>query len=69
MKLEQQLHDLRLQGMMKRWESLKESKQLQGLSLLEGFGLLLQAESELRYNRKKEKVNQTGQLPLSGQFE
>jgi DNA replication protein DnaC len=56
MKLEQQLHDLRLQGMMKRWESLKESKQLQGLSLLEGFGLLLQAESELRYNRKKERL-------------
>jgi len=46
MKLEEQMNDLRLQGMMKRWESLKEAKQLQGLALKDGLELLLQAEWE-----------------------
>lgn len=56
MKLEQQMHDLRLQGMRRRWESLKETKQLQGLSLQDGLELLLQAEAELKYNRKRERL-------------
>ncbi len=56
MKLEEQMNDLRLQGMMKRWESLKEAKQLQGLSLKDGLELLLQAEWESRYNRKRERL-------------
>ena len=56
MKLEEQMNDLRLQGMMKRWESLKESKQLQGLALKDGLELLLQAEWESRYNRKRERL-------------
>lgn len=55
-KLEQQMNELRLQGMMKRWESLKETKQLQGVSLQDGLELLLQAEWESRYHRKKERL-------------
>lgn len=50
MKLEEQTNELRLQSMMKRWESLKETKQLQGISLKDGLGLLLQAEWESRSN-------------------
>lgn len=56
MKLEEQMYELRLQGMMKRWESLKETKQLQGISLKDGLELLLQAEWESRYNRKKDRL-------------
>lgn len=56
MKLEEQMNDLHLQGMMKRWESLKETKQLQGISLKDGLELLLQAEWESRYNRKRERL-------------
>lgn len=56
MKLEEQMYHLRLQGMMKRWEGLKEAKQLQGLSLKDGLELLLQAEWESRYNRKRERL-------------
>lgn len=56
MKLEEQMYHLRLQGMVKRWEGLKEAKQLQGLSLKDGLELLLQAEWESRYNRKRERL-------------
>ena len=60
MKLEEQMYQLRLQGMMKRWESLKETKQIQGLSLQEGLELLLQSEYENRYNRKRERLIKQG---------
>lgn len=59
MKLEEQMYELRLQGMMKRWESLKETKQIQALSLQDGLELLLQAESETRSNRKQERLTKS----------
>ena len=58
MKIESQMNDLRLPGMMRRWESLKETKQVHGLSLLEGLELLLQAEAEDRNNRKRDRLTQ-----------
>lgn len=58
MKIESQMNDLRLPGMMRRWESLKETKQVHGLSLLEGLELLLQAEAEHRDNRKRDRLTQ-----------
>lgn len=56
MKIESQFYELRLPGMLQRWESLKETNQLHGLSLLEGLELLLQAEQEYRVNRKRERL-------------
>jgi DNA replication protein DnaC len=58
MKIESHMNDLRLPGMMRRWESLKETKQVHGLSLLEGLELLLQAEAEDRNNRKRDRLTQ-----------
>lgn len=56
MKIESHLNELHLYGMQQRWQSLKESKDLLGLSLQEGLELLLQAEAELRINRKRERL-------------
>ena len=40
MKAEQQMYELRLMGMMSRYKSLNETKQIQGLSLQEGLEIL-----------------------------
>jgi DNA replication protein DnaC len=56
MKIETQLNDLRLPGMIRRWNSLKETKQLNGLTLQDGLELLLQAEQEYRVNRKRDRL-------------
>ena len=58
MKIESQLNDLRLPGMIRRWNSLKEAKQLNGLTLQDGLELLLQAEQEYRVNRKRDRLTQ-----------
>jgi DNA replication protein DnaC len=55
-KIEEQMYHLRFQGMMKRWESLKGTQQIEGLSLTEGLELLLQSEYENCYNRKRERL-------------
>ncbi len=56
MKIEEHLNNLNLYGMHRRWESLKENHDLMGLSLQEGLELLLQAEAELRADRKRERL-------------
>jgi DNA replication protein DnaC len=50
--IETQMSSLRLQGMLKTWTALKETRKLNELSLPEGMELLLQAEDEARTNRR-----------------
>jgi DNA replication protein DnaC len=58
MKAEQQMYELRLMGMMGRYKSLEETRQIQGLSLQEGLELLFQAETEYRNNRRTDRLIQ-----------
>lgn len=46
------LHELKLPGMAKSWESLSETHQLDRLSLRDGFELLLQAERDTRTDNR-----------------
>jgi DNA replication protein DnaC len=50
--IETQMNKLRLTGMARSWTALQETRQLHGLSLLEGMELLLQAEEQERNNRR-----------------
>jgi DNA replication protein DnaC len=50
--IETQMNKLRLTGMSRSWTALQETRQLHGLSLLEGMELLLQAEEQERNNRR-----------------
>lgn len=58
MKAEQQMYELRLMGMMSRYKSLNETKQIQGLSLQEGLELLFLAETEYRNHRRTDRLIQ-----------
>ena len=58
MKAEQQMFELRLMGMMGRYKSLKETSQIQGLSLQEGLELLFLAETEYRNHRRTDRLIQ-----------
>lgn len=50
--MELQMNKLRLHGMAKSWEAIKESRQLASLSLSDGMELLLQAEEQDRDQRR-----------------
>jgi DNA replication protein DnaC len=58
MKAEQQMYELRLMGMMNRYKSLSETKQIQGLSLQEGLEILFLAETEYRNHRRTDRLIQ-----------
>jgi DNA replication protein DnaC len=58
MKAEQQMYELRLMGMMNRYKSLNETKQIQGLSLQEGLEILFLAETEYRNHRRTDRLIQ-----------
>jgi DNA replication protein DnaC len=55
--IETQMSSLRLQGMLKSWASLHETRKLHELSLTEGMELLLQAEQEERTNRRFKRLD------------
>lgn len=50
--IETQLNMLRLHGMARSWEAIKEARQLQSLTLSEGMELLLQSETQERGQRR-----------------
>ncbi|MFT7028819.1 MAG: DNA replication protein DnaC [Marinoscillum sp.] len=50
--IETQMNKLKLQGMLRSWTSLQETRQLHELSLNDGMELLLQAEQQDRSNRR-----------------
>jgi len=50
--IETQLHQLRLQGMAQSWKIMAETRQIHELSFTNGLEMLLQAEADLRSNRR-----------------
>jgi len=52
------MYELRLMGMMNRYKSLNETKQIQGLSLQEGLEILFLAETEYRNHRRTDRLIQ-----------
>lgn len=50
--IETQMTQLRLQGMLRSWKSLQETRQLHELTLADGMELLLQAEDQERSNKR-----------------
>jgi DNA replication protein DnaC len=54
--MEVQMNKLRLHGMAKSWEAIKESRQLASLSLSDGMELLLQAEEQERDQRRYKRL-------------
>lgn len=65
MKIEQQMYELRLMGMMSRYKALIETRQLHGLSLFEGLELLLESESEYRILRRTDRLIQMAKFRYS----
>jgi len=55
--IETQMSSLRLQGMLKTWNALSETRKLHELSLSEGMELLLQAEQEARKQRRFQRLD------------
>ena len=56
MKTEENMQQLKLFGMIRMWQSLKETRQHHGLNLEEGLDILLQAEKQDRDNRRKDRL-------------
>ena len=54
--LENQLRQLRLSGMSRVWQSLKQTHRLHELSFTDGLQLLLQGEADERSNRRFERL-------------
>lgn len=55
--IESKMGTLRLNGMARTWESLKETRRLHELGLAEGLEILLQAEEEERINRRFKRLS------------
>ncbi|MFZ4263751.1 hypothetical protein ACFRAE_17070 [Sphingobacterium sp. HJSM2_6] len=56
MNVEQQLYALRFHGMERQWKSMKETRQIGKLALEEDLALLLQAESDSRFELRFERL-------------
>lgn len=67
--IENQLKQLRLQGMSNRWDALMETREHHQLSLNEGLEVLLQAEQEDRANRRFERLKRTAKFRYSATIE
>ena len=67
--IENQLKQLRLQGMSNRWDALMETREHHQLSLNEGLEVLLQAEQEDRANRRFERLKRTAKFRYSASIE
>jgi DNA replication protein DnaC len=54
--IETQMNKLRLHGMARSWEAIKEARQINSLSLSDGVELMLQAEEQERDQRKYKRL-------------
>ncbi len=54
--IESQMSQLRLQGMAQSWKIMAETRQIHELSFSDGIQLLLQAETDLRSNRRHDRL-------------
>ena len=63
------LTSLRLHGMERSWQSLRETKQHHELSLPDGLELMLQAEEEDRKNRRFERLRKNARFRYQASIE
>ncbi len=64
-----QLSQLRLSGMGRIWQTLLETKKVNGLSLAEGLEILLQAEQEERQNKRFERLQKNAKFRYRSSIE
>lgn len=67
--IENQLAQLRLNGMYSSWKAMVETRQHHELSFGEGLEVLLQAEEENRINRRFERLKKTAQFRYQATIE
>lgn len=67
--IESQLRQLRLSGMVKSWEALTETRQINELSFKDGLEMLLVAEQEDRKNRRFERLHKNAKFRYKASFE
>ena len=63
------LTNLRLHGMLRSWQSLRETKQLYELSLADGLELMLQAEEDDRSNKRFERLRKNARFRYQASVE
>jgi len=63
------LSSLRLHGMERSWQSLRETKQHHDLSLSDGLELMLQAEEEDRKNKRFERLRKNARFRYQASIE
>ena len=67
--IENQLTQLRLQGIRSSWKALTETKRLVELSLPEGLEMLLQAEIQDRENRRFDRLTKAASFRYQASVE
>ena len=69
MNVEQQLNTLRFHGMERQWKAMKETRQIGKLALEEGLTLLLQAESDSRFELRFERLKKNATFRYQASIE
>ena len=64
--IESQMNQLRLQGMAQSWKIMAETRRIHELTFADGMELLLQAEVDIRSNRRLDRLLKNARFPLSG---
>ena len=54
--IESQMNQLRLQGMAQSWKIMAETRRIHELTFADGMELLLQAEVDIRSNRRLDRL-------------
>jgi len=69
MKIEEQLKQLRLNGMTQSWQAMQETRRHHELTLSEGLEILLQAENQDRENRRFERLKTAARFRYQASIE
>lgn len=69
MKVEHQMNQLRLHGMIQSWQALQETRRHHELSITEGLEILLQAETQDRKNRSFERLKKAARFRYQASIE
>lgn len=67
--IENQLRQLRLQGMLSTWTAMRETRQHHQLDFEQGLEMLLQAEEQDRINRRFERLQKTAKFRYQATIE
>ena len=67
--IENKLRQLRLKGMLQRWEAMKETRSIHELSFIDGMEMLLQAEEEQRRNSRFERLLKSARFRYQASIE